>query len=183
MYKRQRLAGVTIPQGKVGLATVCSIVINGALLKAGIPMDSKFGGLLQIRDHRPVRFVELIEYAGSSLDPSEIFITSRMTSITQVVGQGHGRVLANFRQIPALCRPIAEKVIDGLREADLGGVLVLGDTSRPVCDIPVELNKIGIILLGGLNPVAAAVEAGIEVENRAMSGLIDYQKLVSIWKL
>jgi len=179
----QRLAGVTIPQGKVGLATVCSIVINGALLKAGIPMDSKFGGLLQIRDHRPVRFVELIEYAGSSLDPSEIFITSRMTSITQVVGQGHGRVLANFRQIPALCRPIAEKVIEGLREADLGGVLVLGDTSRPVCDIPVELNKIGIILLGGLNPVAAAVEAGIEVENRAMSGLIDYQKLVSIWKL
>jgi repressor of nif and glnA expression len=52
-----------------------------------------------------------------------------------------------------------------------------------VCEIPVELNKIGMILLGGLNPVAAAVEAGIEVENTAMSGLIDYQDLVSFWQL
>ena len=46
----EKLAGATVPEGKTGFATVCSIIINGALLKAGIPMDSKFGGLLQIRD-------------------------------------------------------------------------------------------------------------------------------------
>ena len=176
----ERLAGVTVPEGKIGFATVCSIIINGALLKAGIPMDSKFGGLLQIRNNKPFRFVELIEYAGSSLDPSEIFVTSRMTSVGEVARGGEGKVLANFREIPALCRPVAEEVISGLREAGLGGLLVMGDTSQSVGEVPVELNKIGIIILGGLNPVAAAVEAGIEVENHAMSALVEYQDLTRL---
>ncbi len=177
----ERLAEVTVPEGKVGLATVCSIVINGSLLKAGIPMDSRFGGLLQIRKGKPWRFVELIEYAGSSLDPSEIFITSRMTSVGEVATKGEGKVVANFREIPAACKPIAERVISSLKEASLGGLLMMGDASQPVCETPVGLNKIGIILLGGLNPVAAAVEAGIEAENIAMSGVIDYRDLVSFW--
>jgi repressor of nif and glnA expression len=34
-----------------------------------------------------------------------------------------------------------------------------------------------MVLQSGLNPVAAAVEAGIEVTNRSMSGVIDYAKL------
>lgn len=179
----ERLTGVTVPEGKIGFATVCSIIINGALLKAGIPMDSKFGGLLQIRNNKPFRFVELIEYAGSSLDPSEIFVTSRMTSVGEVASRGEGKVLANFREIPALCRPVAETVIHGLGESGLGGLLVMGDTSQSVGEVPVELNKIGIIILGGLNPVAAAVEAGIEVENHAMSAVMEYRDLTRLREL
>jgi repressor of nif and glnA expression len=38
-------------------------------------------------------------------------------------------------------------------------------------------------LLGGLNPVAAAVEAGIEIENIAESGMIEFSQLTSFWKL
>ena len=167
-----------VPRGKVGLATVCSIVLNGTLLKAGIPMDSRFGGILQIRNHKPLRFVELIHYAGSSLDPSEVFIRARMTSVTEVAKKGDGKILANFREIPAPCRPIAEKVVSGLKEAGLGGLLLMGNTSEPVCEITVELNRIGMILLGGLNPVAAVEEAGIEVESHAMSAVVEYQKLI-----
>ncbi len=172
------MAGSYVPQGKVGFASVCSLVVNGALLKAGIPMDSRFGGLLQIRDRQPFRFVELIQYSGSSLDPSAIFITGRMTGVARAVDKGDGKVLANFREIPAICRPVAEGVFSGLKEAGIGGLLVTGDTSQPVCEIPVELNKIGVILLGGLNPVAAAVEAGIAIDNSAMSGVIEYEKLI-----
>ncbi len=179
----ERLGELTVPKGKVGFATVCSIIINGALLKAGIPMDSRFGGILQIHNHKPLRFAELIEYTGSSLDPSEIFITSRMTSVGQVARKGEGKILANFREIPALCRPIAEAVIAGLKEASLGGLLLMGNTSEPVCEIPVGLNKIGVIFMGGLNPIAAAVEAGVEAENIAMSGILDYHDLVSFWQL
>ncbi len=167
-----------VPRGKVGLATVCSIVLNGTLLKAGIPMDSRFGGILQIRNHKPLRFVELIHYAGSSLDPSEVFIRARMTSVTEVAQKGDGKILANFREIPAPCRPIAEKVVSGLKEVGLGGLLLMGNTSEPVCEITVELNRIGMILLGGLNPVAAVEEAGIEVESHAMSTVVEYQKLI-----
>jgi len=173
----EMLGELIVPQGKVGLATVCSIVVNGTLLKAGVPMDSRFGGILQIRNHKPLRFVELIHYAGSSLDPSEVFIRARMVSVTQVAGTGDGKILANFREIPAACRPIAEEVVAGLKGAGLGGLLLMGNTSEPVCEIPVELNRIGIVLIGGLNPVAAAEEAGIESESHAMSALMEYQNL------
>jgi repressor of nif and glnA expression len=38
------------------------------------------------------------------------------------------------------------------------------------------------VLLGGLNPVAAAFEAGIDVANVAESGLIDFHQLTSFWQ-
>lgn len=179
----ERLGGIIVPQGKIGLAIVCSIIINGALLKAGVPMDSKFGGILQIKNHKPLRFVELIQYSGSSLDPSEIYIASKMTSVGQVARKGQGRILANFREIPAICQSEAKRVVAGLKEADLGGVLMLGEVSKSVCEVPVELNKVGMILIGGLNPVAAAVESGIQVENHAMSTVMEYQDLVKFWEL
>ena len=179
----QRLGELTVPQGKVALATVCSIVVNGTLLKAGVPIDSRFGGILQIRDRRPLRFVELIHYAGSSLDPSEVFIRAKMTSVAEVAEKGTGKILANFREIPALCRPIAEEVLTKLKEAGLGCLLVMGNTSEPVCEVPVEPNRIGVILLGGLNPVAAAEETGIEAENRAMSTVVEYKNLIKFEEL
>ena len=146
-------------------------------------MDSRFGGILQIRNHKPLRFVELIHYAGCSLDPSEIFIRARMTSVREVAKKGNGKILANFREIPAPCRPIAEEMVARLKEAGLQGLIVMGDTSEPVCEVPVELNKIGLVLLGGLNPVAAAEEVGIEAENRAMSTVIEYRDLIKFQEL
>jgi len=179
----ETIGELTVPGGKVALATVCSIVVNGSLLKAGVPIDSRFGGILQIRQHRPLRFVELIHYAGSSLDPSEVFITAKMTSVAEAARSGGGKILANFREIPALCRPIAEEVITKLGKAGMNGVLVMGNISEPVCEIPLELNRIGVVLLGGLNPVAAAREAGIEAENHAMSTVIEYRELVKFEEL
>ena len=178
-----RLGEITVPRGRVGLATVCSIVVNGTLLKAGVPIDSRFGGILQIRDHRPLRFVELINYSGSSLDPSQVFIDAGMTSVAEVARKGEGKILANFREIPALCRPMAEEVVARLKEAGLGGLLIMGNTSEAVCEIPVELNRIGMVLLGGLNPVAAAEEAGIDAENHAMSTVVEYENLIKFEEL
>jgi hypothetical protein len=179
----ERLGELTVPYGKIGLATVCSIIINGSLLKAGVPMDSRFGGILQIRNHKPLRFVELIHYAGSSLDPSEMFIRAKMTSVSKAAESGDGEILANFREIPALCRSIAEQEVARLKQARLGGLIVMGNTSEPVCEVPVDLNRVGMILLGGLNPVAAAEEAGIETDNHAMHTVMEYQKLIKFQNL
>lgn len=177
------IGDIIVPEGKVALATVCSITVNGALLKAGIPVDSRFGGILQIQNNKPLRFTELINYAGTSLDPSEIFIRANMTNVGQAAEKGNGDILANFREIPAICRPTAEEVVAKLKEARIGGLLLLGNISEPVCEIALDLNRVGAILIGGLNPVAAAHEAGIESENYAMSALIDYEKLVRIDKI
>jgi len=174
----KRLGEYVVPEGRIGFATVCSIVINGALLKAGVPMDSRFGGILQMRNGKPFRFVELIHYAGSSLDPSEVFIRSGMTSVKTAAKSGNGRILANFREIPAVCRGVTEEVVQKLLEAEIGGMLAMGNTSEPVCEVPVDMNRIGMILIGGLNPVAAAREAGVEAENHAMSTIMDYSDFV-----
>jgi repressor of nif and glnA expression len=176
----EQLGEVTVPQGKTGLATVCSIVYNGVLLKAGVPMDSRFGGILQLRNHKPLRFVELIDYTGCSLDPSTMFIKARMTSVRELVRTGDGKLLGNFREIPSICRPIAEEVIADLKKAGIQGFVAMGETSEPVCEMPVELNKIGLVLLGGLNPVAAAEEAGIDTDNLAMSTVMEYRDLINI---
>jgi hypothetical protein len=177
------LGDLIVPQDKIALVTVCSIIVNGTLLKAGIPMDSKFAGLLQIHDNEPMRFTELIHYDGCSLDPSEIFIKAKMTSVTGVAKNGNGNILANFREIPSICRPLAHEVITKLAKAKLNGVLVFGNVSEPVCEITVDLNRVGVILIGGLNPVAALEESGIEVETHGMSMLIDYEKLVDFEEL
>ncbi len=58
-------------------------------------------------------------------------------------------------------------------------VLRMSGPSQPVCQIPTGLNKIGVIMLGGMNPIAAAEEAGIEAENFSESGTLDFERLTS----
>jgi repressor of nif and glnA expression len=106
-----------------------------------------------------------------------------MTSVSQAAKSGNGKILANFREIPAPARAIVDEKIAMLKEAGINAVYVLGNTSEPVCQIAVGLNRVGMVLLGGLNPVAAAFEAGIDVTNIAESGLIDFQRLTSFWQL
>jgi hypothetical protein len=179
----EKLGSVVVPKGKIGLATVCSVVINGVLLKAGVPTESRFGGVLEVRNSKPRRFVAIINYAGTSLDPSEQYIRAKMTTVSEAARTGNGKILANFREIPAPARAIAQEVITSLKEAGIIGVYALGNISEPICQIAIGLNRVGMVLLGGLNPVAAAVEAGIEVENIAESGIIDFEQLKSFWQL
>ena len=179
----EKLGSVVVPSGRIGLATVCSVAINGVLLKAGVPTEFRFGGILEFRNSKPRRFTAIIEYAGTSLDPSEQFIRARMTSVGETSKTGNGKVLGVFRTIPALAREVVEEKLAMLKEVGIGGVYALGNTSEPLCQIPVALNRIGIIQLGGLNPIAASVEAGVEIENIAESGLIDFQQLQPFWQL
>ncbi len=50
----------------------------------------------------------------------------------------------------------------------------MGEISEPVCQVPVDMNKVGVILIGGLNPPACVQEAAFEVEHMAMSTVMDY---------
>lgn len=173
------LGEVTVPAGKIGLATVSSVAISGVLLKAGVPLDSRFGGVLQLRNNSPLRFSELIECSGSSLSPAEIFVAGRMTKVGEAASSGEGKILAHFRELPSACKPMVETIVARLRGVGIGGVVVIGKPNETVCEIPVGFNRVGLVLQSGLNPGAAAVESGIEVVNRAMSGVIDYRKLKS----
>lgn len=175
----EKIGGNIIPNNCVGLATVCSLVYNSTLLKKGVPLNSKFGGTLQIRDGEPWRFTELIDYAGSSLDPSEIFIASHMTDVGGAVARGNGKILANYREIPSICLTKTLETIEELKSSGIDGLLVVGEQGKSVCEMPVGLNKVGMVLLGGLNPIAFAAEQGVKTINKAMTGLIDYKRLLN----
>ncbi|KPJ65050.1 hypothetical protein AMJ44_11240 [candidate division WOR-1 bacterium DG_54_3] len=177
----QEIGGIVVPAGKVGFGTLCSINLNGILLKHSIPVDSRFGGMLQIEDSRPLRFTDMISYSGSTLDPHEVFLKSKMTSVREATN-GSGKILASLREIPAVSKNEAEAILRKADSAGLGKVLLIGRTGLPVLGMPVGMERVGIVVPGGLNPVAACEEWGIETESKALVTLIDYSRLKNFWE-
>lgn len=175
----ERIGDVVIPEGRTGVGTVCSVTINGIFLKAGIPVTSRFGGVLEIREGKPARFLSLISYEGSSLDPLEIFIRSKMTDIMGAVRDRSGKILASFREIPVVCIDEARRLAKRMAERGIGGILMIGEPNKPLLEIPVGIDKAGMVVVGGLNPIGAVEESGIPTESRAMSTLHNYSGLRS----
>ena len=168
-----------VPADRYAIGTVCSVTVNGVFLSEGIPTTSRFGGLLEVSAGEPLRFTEMIHYEGSSLDPLEIFISGHMTRVRDAVRTGHGIIGASFREIPGVAVPRARKVAARLDSLGLGGILAIGKPNRPLLEVPVAQGRAGMIVVGGLNPLAAAEEAGIPTHNRALTGLFDFDKLVA----
>jgi hypothetical protein len=178
----EKIGEITVPQGRIGFGTVCSVTINGIFLKAGIPVTSKFGGVLQINSE-PVRFTALIGYEGSSLDPLEIFIKSRMTDVCGSVKSGVGKILASFREIPVVSLEKAMEVGSRMKEKGIKGILLIGNPNQSLLEMPVSMDKAGMIVVGGLNPIAALEEAGIPTMTKAMSTLFPFARLIRFGEL
>lgn len=169
--------GEPVPPGMVAIGTVCSVTLNGILLRHYIAVESKFGGLLELREGRPFRFTELVSYAGTSIDPLQIFITGRLTSAAEAASSGCGKVGAGFREVPAVALPKVAELKDRMQEFGLGGVVALGSPGQPLLDLPVGLDRAGLVVVAGLTPLAAVAEQGIEAVNKAMSATCDFARL------
>jgi repressor of nif and glnA expression len=170
-------AGLPASDSEAVISTVCSLTLNGLLAAAGVPTVSRFGGLLEVHDGSPRRFTHIIEYAGTTLDPIEIFIKARMTSVGEAARTGSGVIGASFREVPAVALPKVRKVVQRMDEVGLGGLVAIGEPSRPLAEIPVGQGRAGLIVAAGLNPVAAVHEAGIRTENQAMARLCEFAEL------
>ena len=181
--EHSRIGDLLVPEGKTAIGTVCSVTVNGILLNAGIPVTSRFGGLLEMRSGRPVRFTQLINYDGTTLDPLEIFIKGRMTSVGEVARTGNGIIGASFREIPTVALHEARKLRKRLQKAGLGAIMLVGNPGQPLLDIPVGRGRVGMIVLPGLNPLAACEEVGIQTKNLVMSTLHDFSELVPFEQL
>lgn len=174
----EKIGDVVVPKGKIGFGTICSVTINAIFLKAGIPLTSKFGGILEVKNMKPLRFLSLISYEGTSLDPHEIFIKSRMTDVTGAVKKGSGKILASFREIPVVTIDRVNELNEEMKKSELGGILQIGNPNQSLLDIPVGIDKAGVIVVGGLNPIAALEEEGITTESKTTSILFEYSDLV-----
>jgi repressor of nif and glnA expression len=170
----EQLAGIKVPMGMVMLGTVCSVTVNGIMLSERIPVTSRFGGLIEMRDGKPVRFVELIEYRGTTIDPLEFFINANMTSVRECARTGNGVIGASFREVPSVALDEVRRIAREMERHGLGGILALGKPNQPLLDIPVAEGLSGMIVLGGMNPLAALREAGTKVTIQSLAGLEDF---------
>lgn len=85
-----------------------------------------------------------------------------MTSVSEAVQTGRGRIGASFREIPAVALPQVRRLVRQLESIGLGAVLMVGRPNQPLLDIPVVEGR-----------------AGIQTENLAMGALYDFSRLVS----
>jgi repressor of nif and glnA expression len=155
--------------GKTGIATVCSLTLDGILTKNGVSTAPQYGGILETDSKQP-RFIELTAYSGSSLDPHEIYIAKDMTSVSEAI-KGGGRVLASLREIPYIARPDAVEVLEEVQDAGFS-VLKVGKPSELVYNAKVERYHVGIVAPGGLNPIAVLKEHGMHVEPKAVETIM-----------
>jgi len=177
LHEGERIGSYTIPAGYIGFCTVCSVTLNGVFLKYGIPTRSLFSGLLQLEQGQARRFVELISYDGTSIDPLQLFIRGKMTDYLGAIRDGNGRIGAGFREIPGESYQLAQDLAHKLQEKGLGAYLKIGRPSRDLLNVPVHEGCCGLIVIGGLNPVAVFEESGISVSYNALAGYMEYNQL------
>ena len=177
LHEGDSIGGMEIEKGKVGFATVCSITIDGVLLKSGILVKPKFGGVVQIKDGLPSRFTDLLTYVSTSIDPLEVLMSQEITSVTQILRTGSGKMLANVREIQMSARDDVERVLSDLMDAGISGIMEVGEPNTRVLDVPVERDHLGVVVIGGTNPMAMVQEHGIPIKINAMSTLVDFNEL------
>ncbi|HEY9246678.1 MAG TPA: NrpR regulatory domain-containing protein, partial [Candidatus Methanoperedens sp.] len=166
-----------IPEGKIGLATMCSITVDGILLKNGIPVNTRYGGILAVKDKKPDHFEDIIIYNGTTVDPMRIFISRKMTRVLDTVDKGSGKLLANLREIPASALSEAEKLLESVMRYRIGGIARVGEPGFPVFNAPVDKGKVGVVVYAGVNAMAAVEETGIKVNTYPISTVMDFKEL------
>jgi repressor of nif and glnA expression len=166
-----------VPEGQVAVATVCSITIDGVLLKGGLPVDIKFGGIVRIENGEVKRFTDIIDYSGTSINPMSVFTARKMTSIIKLLETGSGSVLANVREVPKNARDRALTLLGEMKEADINGVFSGCENVRPLLGVPVELGKCGIASYSGINPFAALDESGIKTRIMPLAAVMNIKEL------
>jgi hypothetical protein len=131
-----------------------------------------------MRRHAPARFVEMINYDGTTIDPLEAFIRAGMTDYHGAIRDGNGLIGASFREMPEESRNRVLHLAEQLKTIGLGALMLIGQPSQPVLGLPVSEGRIGAVIVGGLNPVAILEESGIRVDSRAMAGLLEFNQLM-----
>ncbi|HID47326.1 MAG TPA: DUF128 domain-containing protein [Methanothermococcus okinawensis] len=150
------------------ISTICSSTIDGILIRYGVPVIPYYGGILEFSKDR---FIEIISYDGTSLDPHEIFLNRVDGEVT---------VLSGVRKAPMVAR---DRLIEILKDLNWRGVYKIGKPNNDICGVKVDKNMFGYISFGGMNPFAILKSRGLNIEVSALHGVVDYSRLIPIEEL
>jgi repressor of nif and glnA expression len=165
---------------KAKIMSTCSITVSGVLLKAGVPIRPKGGGVIEVIDREPVRFTDMLMYWATTIDPIDVLISQELTSVVEMMETGSGRILGNLQEAPMLAGERIEEKLEDLAEAGFSGVLDLGDPNVNVLGVSVERDHVGISLVGGTNIIAAAMSRGIRIKTESISDLTEVGEMTHI---
>jgi len=161
------------PSGYIGILTICSITMDGVLQRNGIPVKMAFGGRLSIKNNVPERFIDLIGYRGTTIDPLQIFISAGLTSLNQYVTTGTGVALANVREVPCKAKVRVEEIAAQMRKCGFLYPVSLGNN---LYNLPSNPFRLSIVAFSGLNFLGNAVEKGYEIRTEIGAGNIQFSK-------
>jgi len=173
----EEMGELQIPKGFLGISTICSITVDGMLLRGGIPVNTTFAGVVEVKNGVLLEFTDLIAYAGSSLDPMKVFMSRKTTKVSEAVKAGNGGVLANLREIPVAAIDQARNLLDRAKGVGIDGVMRISESGDPNMGCPVGSGKVGITFCGGVNAVVASEELGIDIRTMPISSLQDYGRM------
>ena len=156
----------------IGIATICSLSIDGILIKNGIMSNPKYSGLLELTE--PPLFIDLISYNGTTLDPHKIFLSKNMTSITS--NDSPGKILASVKEIPYIARDQAVELLSMLNNIGFS-IYKIGKPRELVYNSKVDNYNFGVITGGGLNSIGAIREKGINIEVKAIETLLPFEEM------
>lgn len=166
-----RYSIIDYPDNKVGLGTICSLTVDGILINKGITVTPGYSGVLDVYGNNR-RFIELISYRGSSIDPHEIFLKKNMEDILGSLNNS-GKILASVHSIPYIARDKTISVLESLKESGFE-VLKLGKPNEYMYNARIEKYNFGFVLSGGLNPIAAIKEKDIPVDIKSIETIVDF---------
>jgi repressor of nif and glnA expression len=163
-----------VPEGQVGILTLCSITIDGVLQRSGIPVIMAYGGRLDLEGGVAKGFLDLIGYRGTTADPLQLFISAGLTSIREVVATGSGVALANVREVPV---PALDRVRDLLSQMGGWGFTPPVGLGNQILNIPHSPHHISIVSYSGMNMVGHGVEEGYHIRTEIGAGNIQFSKI------
>jgi global nitrogen regulator NrpRII len=176
----ENVADFTVPAGQTAICTMCSITFDGLLIRRGIPVNPIGGGVVEIENRTPIRFTHIILYEHTTIDPLQVLISQKTTSVTNVMRRGSGNILANIREFHMEAEPVVGTVLDELSSSSYSGILEVGMPNLALLGVPVSPQYIAIAAVGGTNPMAAIREGGRWVQTNAMKGLMDIAQMQEI---
>jgi global nitrogen regulator NrpRII len=179
----ESIDGFAIPEGQTGICTLCSATLDGILLKRGVPLHPIGGGVVEIVNRVPRRFTHLIHYDQTTIDPLQVLIAEEISSVSEVIRSGNGTILANIRECHMEAEPLVAELLDDLGESRFVGVLEVGLPNSPLLGVQISPQYMGVVAVGGTNPIAAVREAGYAVVTRAIRGVIDAAEMTGVEQL
>jgi repressor of nif and glnA expression len=177
---KEKIGDFVVPEGQTAICTVCSVTLDGLLIRRGVPITPIGGGVVEIENRTPIRFIHMILYEHTTIDPLQVLNSQRLTSVTSVMRKGSGNILANIREFHMEAESLVGEVLDDLSDSSFIGILEVGMPNVPLLGVPVSPQFIGIACVGGTNPLAAIKEGGRWVQTNAMKGLIDVSEMKEI---